>query len=184
MGMPVGVVGSGLAGNEGTPREAKITSQEPDRLEIAAAIADGSIGSPVVDASGEVVGVVISAGEKAAVRPSTALGSFLSHIVSDAKARWPRTAETSPTPKSTPKPQIVYAPAPRFPSEAHAPVGAFGSGRFRISFNANGNVKNVEIIQSTGNDLFDQAASSTLQQWKATPGREWVTTVPVTFEAR
>jgi TonB family protein len=184
IGTRVGVVGNRLAGNEGAPREATIATQQSDRLEIAGATSPNSIGSPVVDGSGEVVGVVISAGEKATARPSIIVGSLLSQITSDAKARWAETAEATPTPRPTPKPRIVYAPPPVFPPQAYSQPGAFGSGRFRLSFDANGNVRSVQVLQSTGNALFDRAATTTLRQWKSAPGREWVATVPVTFKAR
>jgi TonB family protein len=185
IGTPVGVIGSGLAGSEGTPREATISTQQSDRFEIGAAISPNAIGSPIVDANAEVVGVVISAGEKATVRPSNSLESLLSQIASNATPRWPQTAQTSPSPRPTPtpKPRLVYAPAPSFPPDASRP-GVSGSGRFRLTFDARGNVRNVEILQSTGNALFDQATTKTLRQWKCTPGREWVTTVPITFQSR
>jgi protein TonB len=184
-GTPVGVVGSGLAGSEGAPRRATISSLAPDHLEIAAAISSNSIGSPVVDANGQLIGVIVSAREKVTVRPSSALDSLLSQITSDAKARWLETAEATPSPRPTPtpKPRLVYAPAPAFPPEASQP-GVSGSGRFRLSFDARGKVTNIQIIQSTGNRLFDQSAINTLRQWKSAPGREWVATVPVTFQTR
>ena len=187
IGTPVGVVGSGLARGEGIPREATISTQQSDRFEIGAAISPNAIGSPIVDANAEVVGVAVSAGEKATVRPSNSLESLLSQIASNATPRWPQTAQTSPTPSPrptpTPKPRLVYAPAPSFPPDATRP-GVSGSGRFRLTFDARGNVRNVEIVQSTGNALFDQASTKTLRQWKCTPGREWVATVPVTFQSR
>jgi TonB family protein len=189
IGTPVGVVGSGLAGSEGIPREATISTQQSDRFEIGAAISPNAIGSPIVDANAEVVGVAVSAGEKATVRSSNSLESLLSQIASNATPRWPQTAQTSPSPSPsprptpTPKPRLVYAPAPSFPPDATRP-GASGSGRFRLTFDARGNVRNVEIVQSTGNALFDQASTKTLRQWKCTPGREWVATVPVTFQSR
>ncbi len=185
IGTPVGVVGSGLAGNQGSPREGTISTQQSDRFEIAGATAPSSIGSPIVDADAEVVGVVISAGEKATARPSNTLESLLSQIASNATPRWPQTAQTSstPSPRPTPKPRLVYAPAPSFPPNASRP-GVSGSGRFRLTFDVRGNVRNVEIVQSTGNAPFDQAATKTLRQWKCTPGREWVATVPITFQSR
>jgi TonB family protein len=185
IGTPVGVVGSGLAGNEGSPRERTISTQQSDRFEIGAAISPNAIGSPIVNADAKVIGVVISAGEKATVRPSNSLQSLLSQIASNARPRWPQTAQTSPSPspRPTPKPRFLYAPAPSFPSDASRP-GVSGSGRFRLTFDARGNVRNVEIVQSTGNAPFDQAATKTLRQWKCTPGREWVATVPITFQSR
>ncbi len=182
IGTRVGVVGSGLAGTEGVPSEATITTLQPDRLEIAGTILPGSIGSPVIDAQGEVIGIVISDGERAAVRPSSTLDRLLSQVASDAVARWPEPAENPATARPMSKPQLVYAPAPAFPSGAQS--GVPRSGRFLLSFDTHGNVKTVQIIQSTGNELFDQAATSTLQRWKAAPGREGAVTVPITFEAR
>jgi TonB family protein len=179
----VGVVGSGLAGSEGTPREAAITTQQSDRLEVATAISPSSIGSPLVDANGEVVGVVISAHEKCIARPASAITWLQSQIASDAKARWLEPAETRPTPRPTPRPRLIYAPPPSFPPEAYSRPGS-RSGRFRLSFNAKGNVTNIQIIQSTGNDLLGRAATDTLRRWKSAPGQEWVATVPITFQGR
>ena len=183
VGARVGVIGSALAGSEGAPRQATISTLEPDHLEIAAAISSNSVGSPVVDTNGQLIGVIVSAGEKGTVRPSSTLDSLLSQIASDAKAQWPQTAQATPGPRPTPKPRLVYAPAPAFPPEVSR-SGVSGSGRFRLSFDAGGKVTNIQIIQSTGNQLFDQAAINTLRQWKSSPGREWVATVPVTFQTR
>jgi TonB family protein len=184
----VGVVGSGLAGTEGAPRDVTISTEHFDRLEIAGPIFSSSIGSPVVSENEQVVGVVISAGEKASVRPSAALESLLGRIASDAKPRWLEIAQASVTPtiapRPTPKPRLVFAPPPAFPSEVRSRPGAAWSGRFRLNFNARGNVTNVQVIQSTGNNVLDQSALNTLRQWKSAPGQEWAATVPVTFQSR
>lgn len=184
----VGVVGSGLAGTDGAPRDVIISTRQSDRLEIAGPISSNSIGSPMVNENGEVVGVVISAGEKATVRPSNAVDSLLARIAADAKPRWAKIAQAvvtpTPSPRPTPKPRLVYAPAPAFPSEVRSRPGAAWSGRFRLNFNARGNVTNVQVVQSTGNIVLDQSALSTLRQWKSAPGQEWAATVPVTFQSR
>jgi TonB family protein len=179
----VGLVGSALAGSEGSPREVTISTQQSDRLEIGEAISPNLIGSPVVDADAEVVGIVTSAGEKAAARPSNTLDSLVAQIASNATPKWPQTAETSPTPRPATKPRLVYAPAPTFPPGASRRGGS-GSGRFRLTFDANGNVRNIQLVQSTGNALFDQAAINTFRKWKSALGKEGVLTVPVTFQAR
>jgi TonB family protein len=83
----------------------------------------------------------------------------------------------------TPKPRLVYAPAPAFPPKVAQP-GISGTGRFRLTFDAQGNVTNVQLIQSTGSRLFDEAAIKTLQQWKSSPSQGWSATVPVTFKTR
>jgi len=179
----VAVVGSALAGNEGAARETTITGQSSDRLEIAGTTAASSVGSPVVNENGDVVGIVASAGEKTIARPVAALDSVLSRVTADTQARWPQTAQTSPTPQATPKPRLLYAPAPSFPPGQSLP-GQSGTGRFRLTFDPQGNVTNIQIATSTGNPYFDQAAIKTLGQWKSAPSQGWQATVPVTFKTR
>ena len=182
-GGTVTVVGSALAGNESAAHKTTITAQTSDRLEIADAIPVSSVGSPVVNENGDVVGIVSSAGEKTIVRPVAALDSILSRVTADTQARWPQMAQTSPTPHATPRPRLIYAPAPSFPPGQSLP-GQSGTGRFRLTFDAAGNVTNIQIVSSTGNPYFDQAAIKTLRQWKSAPSQGWQVTVPVTFKTR
>ncbi len=183
VGTGVAVVGSGLAGSEGSPHEMTIAAQDSDHLEIAGTTPVSSIGAPVVDENGDVIGVVTSAGEKTIARSSAALDSLLSRITDDTQAKWASTGETRATPRPTPKPRLIYAPAPAFPPRAAQP-GLSGTGHFRLTFDAQGNVTNIQVIQSTGNGLFDEAAIRTLRQWKSSPGQGWVVTVPLTFQTR
>jgi TonB family protein len=182
-GARVAVVGSALAGNEGTARETTITAQTSDRLEIANATPVSSVGSPVVNENGDVVGIITSAGEKTIARPVAVLDSVLSRVAADAQARWPQLTQTSPTPHATPRPRLIYAPAPSFPPGQSLP-GQSGTGRFRLTFDAAGNVTDIHIVTSTGNPYFDQAAIKTLRQWKSAPSQGWQATVPVTFRTR
>jgi TonB family protein len=182
-GAGVVVVGSALAGNEGSAREATIASIGPERLEITGVTPLSGVGSPVVNRDGEVVGIVTSAGERTVAHPSAALDSLLSRVAANTHPTWPATAEATATPRATPKPRLVYAPAPAFPPMASLP-GSSGTGRFRLSFDAQGNVTNVQLVQSTGNRVFDESAIRTLRQWKCSPGQGWVVTVPVTFRTR
>jgi len=181
-GAGVVVIGSALAENEGSPREMTIASQDPERLEIAGATPQSSVGSPVLNRDGEVVGVVTSTGERTVARPSAALDTLLSRVAAATQASWPATAPSA-TPRATPKPRLVYAPAPAFPPRAAQP-GLSGTGRFRLTFDSNGNVSNVQIVQSTGNRLFDESAIQTLRQWRSSPSQGWAVTVPVTFRTR
>jgi TonB family protein len=183
VGGKVAVVGSALAGNEGTARQATIAGKSSDRLEIAGATAASSVGSPVVNENGDVVGIVTSAGEKTIARPVASLDAVLSRVTADTQARWPQTAQTTPTPHATPKPRLLYAPAPSFPPGQSLP-GQSGTGRFRLTFDPQGNVTNIQMVASTGNPYFDQAAIKTLQQWKSAPSQGWQATVPVTFKTR
>jgi len=182
-GAKVAVVGSALAGNEGAARDTAVTGQSSDRLEIAGATAASSVGSPVVNENGDVIGIVTSAGEKTVARPVAALDSALSRVTADTQARWPQMAQASPTPRATPKPRLLYAPAPSFPPGQSLP-GQAGTGRFRLSFDPQGNVTDIRIVTSTGNPYFDQAAIKTLRQWKSAPSQGWQATVPVTFKTR
>jgi TonB family protein len=181
VGNRVAVVGSALAGNEGNARETTITARSSDRLEIAGATAASSVGSPVVNENGDVVGIVTSAGEKTIARPVAVLDSVLSRVTANIQAHW--MAQTSPTPHATPKPRVLYAPAPSFPPGQSLP-GQSGTGRFRLTFDPQGNVTNVQIVSSTGNPYFDQSAIKTLRQWKSAPSQGWQATVPVTFRTR
>jgi len=182
-GARVAVVGSALAGNEGNVRETTITAQSSDRLEITGATLASSVGSPIVNDNGEVIGVVTSTGEKIVARPIAALESVLSRVAADTQPRWPQLAEKSPTPHATPKPRLIYAPAPSFPPGQSLP-GQSGTGRFRLTFDPQGNVTDVQMATSTGNPYFDQAAIKTLRQWKSAPSQGWQATVPVTFRTR
>ena len=182
-GAGVVVIGSALAGNEGSAREMTIASQNSERLEITGATSQSSVGSPVVNRDGEVVGVVTSAGEKTIAHPSAGLDSLLSRVAVNTHPTWPATTEASATPRATPKPRLLYAPAPAFPPGASLP-GVSGTGRFRLSFDAQGNVTNIQLVQSTGNRVFDESAIKTLRQWKCSPSQGWVVTVPVTFRVR
>ena len=183
VGDRVAVVGSALAGNEGNARETTITARSSDRLELAGITAANAVGSPVVNENGDVVGVVTSAGEKTIARPITALDSVLARVTAETQARWPQTAQTTPTPHATPKPRMLYAPAPSFPPGQSLP-GQTGTGRFRLTFDPQGNVTNIEIVKSTGNPYFDQSSIKTLRQWKSAPSQGWQATVPVTFRTR
>ena len=183
VGAKVAVVGSPLAGNEGTARAATISGKSSDRLEIAGATAASSVGSPVVNENGDVIGVVTSAGEKTIARPVAALDSVLARVTADTQARWAQVAQTTPTPHATPKPRLLYAPSPSFPPGQSLP-GQSGTGRFRLTFDPQGNVTDIRLVTSTGNPYFDQAAIKTFRQWKSAPSQGWQATVPVTFKAR
>jgi TonB family protein len=182
-GAKVAVIGSSLAGNEGTAREATITAHSSDRLEIAGATAASSVGSPMVNENGDVVGIITSSGEKTIARPVAELHSVLSRVKPDTEARWAQVAQTSPTPHATPKPRLLFAPAPSFPPGQSLP-GQTGTGRFRLTFDPQGNVTDVRVVTSTGNPYFDQSATKTLRQWKSAPSQGWQATVPVTFRTR
>ena len=198
-GTTVAVIGSPLMPREEPLAVATISGQRSDQggesLEISAPISNDAKGSPVVDENGEVMGVVASREQGAAaasiVRPASTLHSLLAQTKSGATGHWAAAESPSPSPQQTATPlvqdnrrlKVIYNPAPRYPAEARfsgSPIR--GSGRFRVIFNANGQAKDVQVLQSTGRPVLDQAAMTALRQWKSQPGHEWSVLVPITFE--
>ena len=181
---------------------AKKSDQSGETLEVAMPISNEAIGSPVINESGNVVGVVTQNRQGSGgivVRASSAVNSLLAQLGPATKARWQLAGANEPNPPeegpSPPKPKVplasarpgasrlVYSPAPGYPTAArHSYFPLKGSGRFRITFAPNGEVKNVAVVQSTRSDTLDQAAVETLRKWKAQPGQEWTANVPITFQ--
>ena len=202
-GTSVAVIGSALEGREqplaATTISARRSDPHGDRLETSNPISKDAEGAPVVDINGDVLGVVTPAREQGAtvtvVRPASALESLLAQIKPDTKAHWAAAAATeSPPPQSSPpspppvraaqdnrKSKLTYNPAPKYPPEARL-SRVSGSGRFRIIFSAEGEARDVQVIESTGKAVLDQAAAASLRQWKAEPGHEWSVVVPITFK--
>jgi len=204
IGTPVAVIGSPLGGREQPLATATISTrrsdQSRDRLEISAPLSADAGGSPVVDVNGVVLGVVASQQENGAaanvVRTSTTLDLFLATVEPNTAAYWPKTAtkpselaeqspSATPSPKASVQPsgqpaKLVYNPAPKYPTEARF-SNLKGSGRYRVIFDAGGQVRDVQIVESTGKVILDQSALASLRQWKSEPGREWSIVVPITF---
>ncbi len=201
-GTSVAVIGSSLVRREQPLAAATISArrsdQRGDRLETSNPISNDAEGSPVVDASGEVLGIVTPTREQgtigAVVRPASTLESLLAQIKPDTKARWAAASSEFLSPQPNPSPQpsaraagenrkskLTYNPAPRYPAEARL-SRVSGSGRFRIIFSADGAARDVRVIESTGKPVLDQAAADSLLQWKSEPGHEWSVVVPITFK--
>ena len=182
-GTTAAVVGSVLAGSEGAPVEGAILANEDEnRFHLSARVPPISFGAPIVDANGDLIGVVTGRGENnentVVARPTSVISSLLGEARSTAGVRWP--GEPSPTPR----PRLVHTPLPRYPLDARFRDAIARTGRYRLNFDANGAVQSVLVIKSTGNDMLDRAAVEGLQQWRSEPGREWFTIVPLTFQAR
>ena len=71
--------------------------------------------------------------------------------------------------------KISAAPTPQPSAKVH-------EGRFRVTFNAKGNVTNVEVVKSSGYPSFDSIAVDTLWQRKCEPGEAFSQIVPMSFE--
>ena len=188
------VIGSSLQHKEQPVAAGTITSlgsdPKKDGFQISGSIPNDAAGAPVVDAGGEVVGIVTSAA-KGGLRPSRLLDPLLAQAKLAGSGRWAAAPVESaivsptPTPKLARNPRILYNPAPQYPYRTRLLRAGptTGSGKFRVTFDATGQVKNVQVIESTGQGLLDSSAIEALRQWRAEPGaHEWNVLVPVTFQ--
>jgi TonB family protein len=76
--------------------------------------------------------------------------------------------------------KLIYTPLPRYSSKrGEAKPGA--SGSYRLTFNAEGEVTDVQITRSAGSAALDDATIGTLRSWRSEPGRQWSVVVPVKF---
>ena len=185
------VIGSTLQHKEQPVAGGMIKSRgadpKKDTFQIGGTMPGDAAGAPILDANGEVVGVV-TAGGKNDIQPSGQLELLLAQIKPSMTGRWTAAPVESPTPTATPhfaRPRILSNPAPRYPYEARLiRIGPkTGSGRFRVTFGTNGLVKNVQTVTSTGQPILDRAAIDALRAWKAEPGaQDWTVLVPITFQ--
>jgi TonB family protein len=189
-GVRVAIIGSSLSHREAANLETKVAARRSDEkkewLELSMPIPNDANGSPVVNESGEVVGILTLDRTKnpatSGVLSSGALQSFLAKVEPDATPRW---AEAAPSPTKPPKRKgkILFNPPPNYPPEAYT-AAIKGTGHFRIVFDTDGHAKNVQIVSSTGAALLDRAAMTAFQQWKSDPGPEWSIVVPVSFQPK
>jgi TonB family protein len=184
------VIGNALQHKEQPMAGGMITSRgadpKKDAFQIGGTIPSDAVGAPVVDANGEVVGVV-TAGGKNDIQPSGQIEPLLAAIKPSMGGHWSAAPQESPTPTPGPRVarRVLSNPAPRYPAEARSiRIGPNrGSGKYRVTFDVNGTVKNVQVIQSTGQPILDRAAVDGLRQWKAEPGAsDWTVLVPITFQ--
>jgi TonB family protein len=166
-------------------------------LELSKLVTSDGMGAPVVNGNGDVIGLVThGTGDSALmVRTSATLNAVLARAPIEGKGKW-FVEESAAPPAEGPLRQVplaqnpqgrqsklVYSPPPAYPSAAGRNAGPLrGTGRFRLTFNANGQVVNIAIVKSTQNSALDQAAIDALRRWKATPGEEWTLNVPITFQ--
>jgi len=184
------VVGNTLAHKEQPMAGGMIKSlgadPKKDSFKIGGTIPSDAAGAPVVDANGDVVGIV-TAGGKNEIQPSSQLEPLLAAIKPGTTAKWAAAPIESPTPTPAPRVarRVISNPAPRYPPEARSiRIGpTTGSGKFRVTFGTTGLVKSVQTVQSTGQPILDRAAIQGLQAWKAEPGAtDWTVLVPITFQ--
>lgn len=203
-GAPIAAIPSSLSRHKSKLVEGTVSAEKSDQngswLEVSAPIPPESLGAPVINETGEVVGVVASqtgpGGTTNIVRTASEVEAMVGRIATGAVAAWQPGAV--PVPAEAPSPdkggktlvgrkptnsRLVFSPIPQYPLAArHSHFPLKGSGRYRVTFNGKGDVSNVEIVQSTHSDTLDSAATDALRKWKAAPGQEWTATVPITFQ--
>jgi len=74
----------------------------------------------------------------------------------------------------------VYAPRPEYPIAARR-RGWVGSGVFACNLRPDGTVSSVDVLQSTGHDILDQAGISAFRQWRFRRGDSKVVKIPLNF---
>jgi TonB family protein len=183
------VIGNTLSHKEQPMAGGMITSRgtdpKKDTFQINGAIPSDAAGAPVLDANGDVVGIV-TAGGKNEIQPSGQLEPLLAAIKPGTAAKWVAAPIESPTPIPAGRARrVISNPAPKYPYEARilrmGPKA--GTGKFRVTFGTNGLVKNVQTVESTGQPILDRSAIEALQAWKAEPGAgDWTVLVPITFQ--
>jgi len=187
------VLGSSLQHKQQPVAAGKIVARgadsKKDAFEISGSIPTDAGGAPVLDDQGDVVGIVTSGGKNEA-RPTSLLEPLLAQAKPGAVAKWAAAPLESPSPTATPTPRVasrrvIFNPAPKYPFEARSiRVGPNrGNGRYRVTFDQRGLVKNVQVVTSTGQPLLDSAAIDALRQWRVEPGAsDWTVLVPITFQ--
>ena len=179
----------------------RFTDEAGEWFDVTPALSKTIAGAPVINQRGELIGVVTfrAGSNSCAIRPAATAATLLSQVSPNMTASWQNliaasrltTPSSSAAPPRTSTPsniplkgsKLVYAPAPRYPSDARQPLGAGqASGSFRVLFDANGRAVAVQTIRSTGNSALDQAAVSALHEWRSEAGREWSLVVPITFK--
>jgi TonB family protein len=157
----------------------------------------------VVNENGDVLGLVaLQRGQGPAVnvvRLTTSFEPLYARIESRTKPAWQAAPDDSPSPPGEgplQKPKVplaaarpsgttrlIYSPTPQYPTAARrSGFQMTGTGRYQVRFSANGQVRDVRVIQSTRSPTLDTAAVEALRKWKASPGEEWTANVPITFQ--
>ena len=75
---------------------------------------------------------------------------------------------------------MISAPHPSYPYEARR-AKQTGSGKFLLTFAADGSVIDVQVVQSTGSGILDQTSLTTLRRWRCRPGVYERAYVPITY---
>jgi TonB family protein len=176
---------------------------------LSAPLPDDCTGAPIINERGEFIGIVSGQRPEGAsdviARTVGAAQSVIAHVDPHASPSWdvadngdelvpsPAEGPSAPPPstrvakiplvrsETSAMTKLIYSPKPKFPAQARGRASS-GEGRYRVRFAANGQVQDVQVLESARNPDLDNAAVSTLRQWKAAPGQQWSATVPISFQ--
>ena len=212
-GARLAAIGSPLQRRENRVAQTSMAGRKSDAnsewLELTTPVPGDSLGAPVINARGDVLGLVtLQRGDGVAVsvvRMASALDPVFARMDKRAKPVWAVAATEAPAPPAEgplQKPKVplagpgqpgqpgqpgtnrlIYSPTPAYPAEArHSYFPVKGTGRYRLRFGSDGRVRDVQVVQSTRSQTLDSAAVEALRKWKAAPGQEWTANVPITFQ--
>ncbi len=75
-------------------------------------------------------------------------------------------------------PRYAENPKPPYPQEARE-KGYHGEVLLRVEVLSNGRVGQIEIKRSSGHEILDQSAFSTVKQWKFIPAKRGEDAIPL-----
>src|SRR5437763_11281367 len=78
------------------------------------------------------------------------------------------------------KHRTIYAPPPEYPLSARQRHWT-GAGVFLCNLRPDGTVSSVNILQSTGHEILDQAGTSALGRWRFQPSYMNAVKIPLRF---
>ncbi|HEY4256806.1 MAG TPA: energy transducer TonB [Candidatus Udaeobacter sp.] len=79
------------------------------------------------------------------------------------------------------KEYAVFTPRPKYPAEAKARHFT-GSGVFALHIRPGGHVERVDMIQSIGHPILDDAATTAFLQWRFHPHKTtWILRIPIRY---
>ncbi|MFN2476371.1 MAG: TonB family protein [Chthoniobacterales bacterium] len=107
------------------------------------------------------------------IRPESAAPSRAADIAAPQAVRSSEPSRSQPAVST----MFYYTPAP---TEIPDSTGLSDAGLARLSIDTKGNVTAVKILRSTGKPRFDAEATDTLLRWRARPGPQRETDVPLT----
>lgn len=165
---------------------------QPSDFSLEISLPETSAGQPVSMAKQVMTTTETSPETTAPTQNSSSLPSPISPEISPRLIPTPTPTHVSHTPASSTvlaRPDITHNSPPLYPEYARK-KGWSGSVLLRAQISGHGAVESVTLIQGSGYDLLDQAATTAVRQWRFFPMRvggqptSSVVEVPVKFSLK